>query len=265
MSTRTERASDPADFDPAYDYAARDERNWTKLERYKAESGLSDREMLVNWPAYVRRRELPRFLAHYELFKQVIDLPGSILELGVYKGASFFTWTKLMETFCPGDRQRKVYGFDHFQGLVDFTEADGHEVGGKVDKVQGGWKATAEHARLLVDLHNSDSFLPGVDRCVLVEGDIFETLPRFLEQTPGLRISLLHFDVDLYKPTKFALDLLYPLVLKGGVVCFDEYAFVPWEGESRAVDEFFADTPLDQRPVIKKFPFSPTPSGYFIK
>ena len=34
------------------------------------------------------------------------------------------TWAKPMETFCPGDRSRRVYGFDHFAGLQDFAEAN---------------------------------------------------------------------------------------------------------------------------------------------
>ena len=32
-----------------------------------------------------------------------------------------------------------------------------------------------------------------------------------VEENPGLRISLLHFDMDLYEPTKVALELLYDL------------------------------------------------------
>ena len=69
--------------------------------------------------------------------------------------------------------------------------------------------------------------------------------------------------MDLYLPTKKALELLYPLVVKGGVVVFDEYGVVPWQGESTAADEYFKE--IGEQPVIKKFPFSPQPHGYFIK
>ncbi len=75
----------------------------------------------------------------------------------------------------------------------------------------------------MVEIHNSDNMIPGTKRCILVDGDIKDTLPKFLEQNPGLKIALLHFDMDLYEPTKVAMEALYPLVLKGGVVCFDEY------------------------------------------
>ena len=48
----------------------------------------------------------------------------------------------------------------------------------------------------------------------------------------------------------------------GGVVCFDEYGLIPWEGESRAVDEYFAPRGM---PALQRMPFSPSPSAYLIK
>lgn len=248
----------------SFDFAARDEAHWRTLEELVTTEGIGLPDMLQNWPAYIRRRELPRFLAHYELFKQVIDLPGCILELGVYKGASFFTWTKLMETFCPGDRSRRVFGFDHFEGLVDFEAADGAKTD-LADKQHGGWKASGHHARTLAQLHNDDNLVPGEQRCRLVEGNVLDTIPKFLEANPGLRISLLYLDMDLYRPTLFALEQLYPLVVKGGVVAFDEYGLIPWEGESRAVDEYFGRLPEAERPRIEKFPFAVHPSGFMVK
>lgn len=248
----------------SFDYRTRDARRWARLQELCDAHDLGLEEVLKDFPAFVRRRELPRFLAHVKLFDHVVDLPGCVVELGVFKGASLMTWANLMETFCPGDRFRMVYGFDHFGGLTEFTDEDGreHDARGQ-GKVQGGWKAPAEIARTLVELFNEDTLVPNIARVQLVEGDVFETLPRFLEEHPGLKISLLHLDVDLYKPTKFAFETLYPLVVQGGVVVLDEYGLVPWQGETRAVDEYFADRP--DKPIIRKFPHAVTPSGYFIK
>ena len=108
-----------------------------------------------------------------------------------------------------------------------------------------------------------DNLVPGVERCRLIEGDIRKTIPRFLKENPGLRICLLHFDVDLYEPTLFGLKQLYPLVVKGGLVVFDEYGLIPWQGESLAVEEYFKS--IGEAPVIRKFPFSGQPHGYFVK
>lgn len=246
----------------SFDSTARDRAYWDRLSALFHERGYTHEDVLRHWPAYILRRDLPRFLSHYELFKKVVDLPGCIVELGVFRGASFFTWSVLMETFCPFDRSRKVFGFDSFEGLQDFTEKDGR-ADSSVHKVVGGYKATAAELQTLTDLHNSDNMIPGTKRAQLVIGDIKETLPRFLEEQPGLKISLLHFDMDLYEPTKYALEMLYPHVLKGGVICFDEYGLIPWQGETKAVDEYFAS--IGEQPTIHKHSFTQTPHGYLIK
>lgn len=247
-----------------FDFKARDARRWEVLEQLTQEHDLSLSDVLMNFPAFLRRRELPRFLAHYELFKHVVDLPGCVVEMGVSRGVSLITWANLMETFCPGDRTRMVYGFDHFKGLQDFGDKDGKpQEGSVVGNEVGGWQAPGNLAKTLVELFNEDTIPPNIGRAEVIDGDIFDTLPKFLETHPGLKISLLHMDVDLYKVTRYCLEQLYDLVCTGGVVVLDEYGLVPWQGETSAVDEFFRER--GSFPVMKKFPFSATPSGYFIK
>jgi hypothetical protein len=245
-----------------FDTVARDEYYWTEIQRITSVSGYSLQDLLRNFPAYIMRRDLPRFVAHYELFKMVKELPGCIVDLGVYRGASFFTFSNLMECFCAQDNSRKVFGFDHFRGLVNFSEDDGRK-DEAVSKIEGGYKASLSELEALVEIHNLDNMTPGTARCVLIPGDVRETLPKFLDDHPGLKISLLHLDMDLYEPTKYALETLYSHVVNGGVVCFDEYGLVPWGGETKAVDEFFEESNL--RPSIKKFQFAKTPHGYFVK
>lgn len=244
------------------DSSSRDLAHWAALQEFFERNGFGLEDVLQNFAAYVRRRDMVRFLAHYELFKHIIDLPGCILEAGVFRGASFFTWTKLMETFCPGDRSRKVFGFDHFEGLKGFVEADGI-LNVATDKVEGGYASSGENIQTLVALHNNDNLIPGVERCRLINGDIRETLPLFIEQNPGLKIALLHLDMDIYEPTRVALEHLYDAVLPGGVVVLDEYGLIPWGGETRAVDEFLAARNISVK--LKKFPFAQTPHAYFIK
>jgi hypothetical protein len=250
------------DVDFSIDSGARDKKYWSELDAMFSKRSYQSEDILRNWPAYVMRRDMRRFISHYELFKNVIDLPGCIVDLGVFKGASLFTWGNLLDIFAPNDRSRKVFGFDHFKGLTNFDAKDG-ALQKYADKVEGGFCAPEEDVRTLERLHAMDSHTPGFKRAELVIGDIKETLPLFLEANPGLRISLLHFDFDLYEPTRFALDLLYPMVLKGGVVCFDEYGLIPWAGESNAVDEYLDKLPV--RPVVRKHPFTQMPHGYLIK
>ena len=47
---------------------------------------------LENFPKYVRRQHLKRFLALYELFKLVLPVKGSIVECGVFRGFGVMSW-----------------------------------------------------------------------------------------------------------------------------------------------------------------------------
>ena len=260
----TERRPPRPDLDePSRDrYERRDEDHWTRLEGLIGGAGLSQRDVLKHYPAFIRRRDLPRVLAHYELFKQIVDLPGSIVELGVYLGAGLFTWGNLLETFCPGDRSRKAFGFDHHEGHRSFSPEDGAAESWS-ERTAGGMAASRELTNGLVLLHNDDNLLPGVERVRIIEGEIAQTVPAFAEGSLGLRLSLLYFDVNLYEPTKVGLKHLYPLVLPGGIVAFNGYGAPPWQGEALAIEEFFEGLP--DQPVMKKFPFSTHPSAYFVK
>ena len=118
----------------------RDIAVWDKLESLINTNKHSHKHVLELFPAYVRRIHLGRFLAHYELFKLITDIPGCIVEAGVYRGSSLLTFSKLMEIFSPGDRTRRVFGFDNFKGLGNFHEKDGKEDPAS-GKIKGGWSA----------------------------------------------------------------------------------------------------------------------------
>ena len=244
-------------------YNSRDDAHWRNLESIIESEEISFSEMMKNYPAYIRRRDLPRILAHYELFKKVVDLPGSIVELGVYLGAGFFTWSKLLETFCPGDRSRKVYGFDSCKGYEKLSSED-REPNPWIEKVIGKKDFEKSYIEKLVELHNEDNLLPGVERCKMIIGDIEETVPKFADEVQGTRIALLYFDVNLFEATLTGLKHLYPLTLSGGIIAFNGYGGPPWEGEGQAIERYFLDS-IGKVPIMRKFPFSTHPSSYFIK
>ena len=239
-------------------YDTLDAEHWDKLQGIVG--GLSLAEIMQSFPAFVRRRDLPRLLAHYEMFKEIVELPGSIVELGVYRGSGLFTWANFLETFCPGDRIRKVFGFDDFQGYSKFADQDD---GAQKYVHELDHHLVSDHDTIdkLVKLHNDDNILRGAERCRVIEGDICKTVPEFVVSTWGLRLCLLYIDTNLYESTKVGLEYLYPLVVPGGIVAFNGYGQQPWEGEARAIEEFFGK----RQPVMRKFAFSTIPSAYFRK
>ncbi|OEU70993.1 MAG: hypothetical protein BA863_18850 [Desulfovibrio sp. S3730MH75] len=242
-------------------YAERDQMYWETINGFLASSSISAEDMLKNYPAFIRRRDLPRLLAHYELFKLIKDVPGSIVELGVYLGAGLFTFSKLLETFCPGDRSRKVYGFDTFEGYTNFKKNDAESKEWIEDSI-GTKVSNVEMMQKLCDINNLDNFIAGVERSVIIPGDVSKTVPEFAKNPNGLRISLLYFDTNLYEPTAAGLEHLYKYVIPGGIVAFNGFGIPPWEGEAKAFEEFFEGKKM---PKLKKMDFSHIPSAYFVK
>ena len=239
-----------------------DQKIWSDTLAAIKESGADEQDVIENFMLYFRRVNFAKVLTHIEIFKKTIELPGSIVECGVFKGMSLLTFAKMVEIYCPGDTLKRVIGFDTFQGFVSLAPEDG-AVDRRRGKEEGGWNSGEFKPTLekLISITQQDSMIPRFNRIELVEGDVSKTVPAYVEKNPGLRISLLHLDLDLYDPTLAALKALYPLVVPGGVVLLDEYGMEGFPGESAAFDEYFGDN----RPRLIKFPFISTPGGYFIK
>src|SRR3990172_2345077 len=77
----------------------------------------STESKLENFPKYVRRQHLKRFLALYEIFKMVLPVKGSVVECGVFRGFGFMSWAKLSTILEPENFTRRIYGFDTFSGF----------------------------------------------------------------------------------------------------------------------------------------------------
>jgi len=233
------------------------------LEAHLAKYSVSALDAVKHFPVLARRQWLKRFLAHVELFKLTLDVPGDICELGVFRGLGLLTWANLLEAYCIGDRTKTVYGFDNWKGFTRFSPEDGAQLPA-AHKVSGGFNPERYRRELeeAIGIFDKDRFVPWKPRIKLVDGEIESSVPRFVQEHPGVRFSLLHFDCDLYAPTRAALDALWPRVTRGGVLLFDEYAIADWPGESRAVDEFLADKPGLRLCTLQ---WTNAPAAYLVK
>jgi len=79
---------------------------------------------MENFPKYVRRQNITRFLVLYEIFKKIIDVKGSVVECGVNHGFGVMTWSKLSAILEPVNLTRRIYGFDTFSGSPSVSSAD---------------------------------------------------------------------------------------------------------------------------------------------
>lgn len=191
---------------------------------------------LENFPKYVRRPNLTRFLALYEIYKRILPVKGSIVECGVFRGFGTMTWAKLSAILEPVNLTRRIYAFDTFAGFPSVSEVDNVGIASGVSK--GDLFADSKEELLeLSAINDSTRFLGHIPKVNLIEGDATKTIPRFVEETPHLLISLLFLDFDLYEPTKVALEHLVPRMPKGAVLAFDELDNPLWPGETLAMLE----------------------------
>ena len=79
---------------------------------------------MENFPKYVKRQNLTRFLALYEIFRRITDVKGSIIECGVNHGFGLMAWTKLSAILEPVNLTRRIYGFDTFEGFPEPSKQD---------------------------------------------------------------------------------------------------------------------------------------------
>jgi hypothetical protein len=220
--------------------------NCDELElRGLSRAGAWDYENGYHW--FSEPARFNKMLAHYELYKRIVDLPGDILEFGVFKANSlirFATFRRLLEN----EDSRAIRGFDAFgafpRGNVQH-EADISFIR-RFEGEAGDGLSESEVRQLCV--------AKGFTNIELVAGDVFDTLPAFLARRPSTRIALLHLDMDVREPTEFALDQLFERVVPGGLIVFDDYGSVA--GASDVADGLCARFGLR----MEKLPFYAVPA-----
>lgn len=206
---------------------------------------------LDNFPKYVRRQALTRFLALYEIFKMIESVKGSIVECGVYHGFGVMTWARLSAILEPVNFTRRVYGFDTFAGFPNVGRKDRTELSSV--KKGGLFADSYDELRELAAINDSTRFIGHIPKVTLVKGDAVKTIPRFIKANPHLFVSLLYLDFDLYAPTKAAIEAFLPRMPSGAVIAFDELDNPLWPGETQACIELMKD----HRLPIQRLPFDP--------
>ena len=205
-----------------------------KLRNYFNKSLGSVDWKLQEFTKFVPRQALSRFLLKADMFRQVLDIQGSIVECGVFGGSGLMTWAQLSAIFEPLNHQRRIIGFDTFDG---FTEISPEDTTGNMDWTYTGALAMDSYEDLLecIRIYDSNRVLGNIPKVALVKGDMKETVSLYLEEHPATIISLLYLDVDVYEPTKVALEYFIPRMPRGAIVAFDKLNSTGYPAETVAV------------------------------
>ena len=189
------------------------------------------------------KRVFNKLIARTLLYNEVKDIPGDIVECGVFKGSGLYTLLKLKRLFNPNS-SKKVIGFDFFN-----TNELLSSINSEYDKktmttlFEGrNFEHTMSYKDFLEESLNGNGF--NEDDFLLIQGDITQTSKQFVTENPGFKISLLYMDLDLEEPTYETLNNLWDNVSKGGIIVFDEYGYHKWS-ESIGVDRFIEEKKLE--------------------
>jgi len=197
---------------------------WSGLEKFDA------------FPVFVSRQHVTRFIERYELYRHVLEIPGSIVECGVGNGSGLMAFAHFCSIFEPYHYVRKLIGFDTFEG---FTEPSPQDSGSGATHMKRGGLCFDSYETLKesIRLYDENRILGHLPKVELVKGDLSKTLPAYIETQPALMVALLYLDVDLYRPTLDALTLLAPRMAKGSIIAFDELNHPDYPGETVAAME----------------------------
>lgn len=175
-----------------------------------------------------------------EAVKYIIkqNIPGDIVECGVWKGGSIMTAVLTLKNLKNQDKE--IYLFDTFEGMSKPTEFD-------LPSSESNFNPIEEFKKTKIDDNASDWCKAEIDEVKenvfstnypknkfhFIKGKVENTLPEFAPD----EISILRLDTDWYESTLHELNHLFPKLSKGGVLIIDDYGF--WKGSKKAVDEYF--------------------------
>src|ERR1700674_4253440 len=163
------------------------------------------------------------------------DIPGAIVECGVWRGGSMIAAAL---TLLRLGELRDLYLYDTFDGMTEPTTLDVDVFGmsattllARQPRSEGGgiWAyAPLEKVKQAL----KETTYP-LDRTHFVVGRVEDTIPG----TVPARIAILRLDTDWYQSTRHELEQLYPLLVPHGVLIIDDYGY--HLGARQAADEYF--------------------------
>lgn len=203
---------------------------------------------------------MSRILFINDLYKKIINVHGILVEFGVRWGQNLALFESFRGIYEPFNHNRKILGFDTFEGFPSIHEKDG-----KGDIISVGAYSTTEkyeeYLKKVLDYHEQESPISHIKKYQLIKGDATIEIDKYLKDNPETIIALAYFDLDIYEPTKKCLEAIKGHITKGSVIGFDELNMHDFPGETLALKEVFG---LDRYRIIRS-PYSSVKSYIVIE
>lgn len=169
------------------------------------------------------------------------DIPGALVECGVWRGGSAMAMLLALQSL--GQREREVWLYDNFSGMTEPDAADVSYRGESAAALFARHGASAAAAGWCAATrdevwHNLIGTGYPAERIHVVAGRVEDSIPA----TAPEQIAVLRLDTDWYASTRHELIHLFPRLAPNGVLIIDDYGH--WAGARQAVDEYFAEQRL---------------------
>lgn len=166
------------------------------------------------------------------------NIEGDIVETGVFKGANLVLINDFLNKF---NIDKKIYAYDTYEGQPKPSNLDFDYKGNSMikkfsnsdKKNSNSVYCSLENVKKNIEKYSSNN----LNKLIFIKGKVEETL-RDEKNVPS-QISLLRLDTDFYDSIKKSLEILYPKLIKGGVLIIDDYGH--FKGAKIAVDDYFRD------------------------
>nr|AXL05545.1 NDP-hexose 3-O-methyltransferase [uncultured bacterium] len=228
-----------------------------RLTKLLVETPIPPVYLIDNLPVYLRRHQLADLLTMDALYRLLIDLPGVIMEFGVLHGRHLAILAALRGIHEPYNSFRRIIGFDTFTGFPDLAEIDQVSPSAAVGRFAVP-PDEVDHLREVLAAHEAGDPVSHVQRAFVVQGDVRETVPRYLAENPETVIGMAFFDLDLYEPTRDVFEAIRPHLVKGSIIAFDELGHPRWPGVTAALRE----TPGLENLRLRQLPYREQPVIY---
>ncbi len=201
-------------------------------------SPIPSNEKVSQVGLFQRRQDLSKVLFMNELYQQFVNTHGVIMEFGTRWGQNLATLSNMRGLYEPFNYNRRIVGFDTFEGFVGTSKKDGSD-----DSIEeGAFSVTQNYETFLkdvLDCNQMESPLNHVDKIEICKGDAPLQLKAYLERNPQTIIAFAYFDFDIYAPTVECLKMIKPHLVKGSIIGFDELNDPGFPGETLALQEAF--------------------------
>lgn len=141
----------------------------------------------------------------------------------------------LAEILQKRAHKSKLHVFDSFEGLSAFEDVDYSEF------------TPSQASSLKRQKHFSASYetvADGLRKYPFVQ--LYKGwIPDRFSEVADRNFSFASIDVDLYRPTLDSLEFIFPRLVEGGSIYFDDYGYKDFPGARKAVDEYLATQTFD--------------------